>query len=396
MVSYAKRMSRVSGDAIKQILKYMADPAIISFGGGSPAKEAFPLETVEEIAHEVLHENGAALLQYGATEGFAPLRASYIEHIAKPKGLQLKENEVITLTGSQQGLDLAAKIFLDPGDVVLVEAPTFLGTLHTLNTYEAKLVPVEMDDEGVDLNDLEAKVKAHHPKIFYVIPTFQNPTGKTLGAARRKAIAELAAKYEFIVLEDDPYGELRYRGEVQPPIKNYDTVGNVILLNSFSKILSPGLRVGIAAAAPEIIQKMAVAKQGSDTHTSNIPQAIADSFLRKGLLRGHLEKILPIYRARLDAMLQGLDTFFPGSFRHTSPEGGLFVWGELSSSAIDMPQLLARAASECKVAFVPGQYFYIDPATMGQNTMRLNFSASSPEEIQVGLERLGGLLKQII
>lgn len=395
MVSYAKRMDRVSGDAIKQILKYMADPEIISFGGGSPAKEAFPLDSVEEIANEVLHENGAALLQYGSTEGYAPLRESYIEHLAKPKGLQLKENEVLTLTGSQQGLDLAAKIFLDPGDTVLVESPTFLGTLHTLNTYEAKLVPVETDDEGVDLNDLEAKVKAHRPKIFYVIPTFQNPTGRTLGAARRKAIAELAAKYEFIVLEDDPYGELRYRGEAQPPIKFYDTAGNVILLNSFSKILSPGLRVGVAVATPEIIQKMAVAKQASDTHTSNLPQAIADSFLRKGLLPGHLQKILPIYRVRLDAMLQGLDTCFPAGFRHTSPEGGLFVWGALDGS-VDMPQLLARSASACKVAFVPGQYFYIDPATMGQNTMRLNFSASSPEQIQLGLERLGGLLKQSI
>lgn len=392
MSQFAKRMDGVSGSVIREILKLMGDPEIISFGGGNPAKESFPIDTVEKIAHEVLEQNGANILQYGTTEGFGPLRESYIEYIAKPKGLQIGIENVITLTGSSQGLDLVSKIYLDPGDNVLVESPTFLGTLQSFKTYQANAIPVTMDDEGIDLNDLEAKIKQYKPKLLYVIPTFQNPTGKTLGLERRKAVAKLAETYDLTVMEDDPYGDLRYRGDALPPIKAFDTSDNVIMLNSFSKILSPGLRVGVVVAAPHIIKKLTVAKQSSDTHTSNLTQAIADSFLRKGLLKPHLDEIRPMYAARLDAMLAALDRFFPADFKYTKPEGGLFVWGELTGSP-DMPALLAKATSEMKVAFIPGQYFFVDPTTMGQNTIRLNFSSATPERITIGLERLGNMLK---
>ncbi|MDL2217666.1 PLP-dependent aminotransferase family protein [Christensenellaceae bacterium OttesenSCG-928-M15] len=395
MSKFAKRMDGVSGSVIREILKLMGDPEIISFGGGNPAKESFPLDTVEEIAHEVLKQNGANILQYGTTEGYAPLRESFLEYIAGPKGVKAEAKNVLTLTGSTQGLDLVSKIFLDPGDVVLVESPTFLGTLQAFATYQAKCVPVETDDEGVVIEDLEAKIKQYNPKLFYVIPTFQNPTGKTLGVERRKKIAELAAKYDLVVMEDDPYGDLRYRGTAIPPIKAFDESGHIILLNSFSKILSPGLRVGAVVANDEIIKKMTVAKQSSDTHTSNLTQAIADAFLRKGLLAPHLKSITPMYAERLDAMLNGLDKFFPASFKHTNPEGGLFVWGELPGTP-DVPAMLKRATSEIKVAFIPGQYFYIDPTTMGQNTMRLNFSSATPEKITIGLERLGKLVAECI
>lgn len=393
MVKYATRMSGVSGSIIREILKLMADPEIISFGGGNPAKEAFPIETVEQIAHEVLDQNGANILQYGTTEGYPPLRSSYLEYLAHPKGVQAKEENVLTLTGSSQGLDLTSKVFLDPGDVVLVESPTFVGALQAFRTYQAQCVPLEMDDEGIDTNELEEKIRLHNPKLLYVIPTFQNPTGKTLGLERRRAIAELASKYDFIVLEDDPYCDLRYRGDVMPPIKTFDKTGNVILLNSFSKILSPGLRVGALIAEPDIVRKLTVAKQSSDTHTSNLTQAIADSFLRKGLLHEHLKQVNAMYTKRLDAMLDGISKFFPKSFHHTLPEGGLFVWGEFPGTP-DMPALLKRATQEAKVAFIPGQYFYTDVTTMGLNTMRLNFSSSTPERITIGLERLGKLISQ--
>lgn len=393
MTNFASRMDGVSGSVIREIFKMMADPEMISFGGGNPAKESFPIDVVERISHEVLEQNGAGILQYGTTEGYAPLRESYLEYIAGPKGVKAGVENVLTLSGSMQGLDLTTKVFIDPGDVVLVEAPTFLGALQAFNTYQARCIPVGMDDEGVDLNELEDKIKQYHPKMFYVIPTFQNPTGKTLGIERRHAIAQLAEKYDFIVIEDDPYCDLRYRGTPVAPIKTFDKSGNVVLLNSFSKILSPGLRVGAAVAAPEIIRKMTVAKQSSDTHTSNLTQAIADAFLRRGLLSGHLASILPIYTERLNAMLEGLERFFPDTFRYTRPEGGLFVWGETAGKQ-DMPAILKRSTQELKVAFVPGQFFFVDPATMGQNTMRLNFSSATPERILVGLERLGNLIAQ--
>ncbi|MDR1619707.1 MAG: PLP-dependent aminotransferase family protein [Clostridiales bacterium] len=396
MVSFAKRMDGITGSIIREIFKLLADPEIISFGGGNPAKESFPLETVKAITREILDESGAGVLQYGTTEGYSSLPRSYITHIAQKKGLtNLKEDNILITCGSSQGLDLTARVFVDPGDVVLVESPTFLGTLQMLNTYQAKLVPVRMDDEGADINDLEEKVKKYRPKMFYVIPTFQNPTGKTLGRARRESIARLAEKYDFIVMEDDPYGDLRYRGEPLPPIKSFDSCGNVVMLNSFSKILSPGLRVGVAVGDPAIIRKMTVAKQSNDAHTSNLTQAIADAFLKKGLLPGHLAEILPMYTRRLDAMLTGIDAYFPETFTHTSPEGGLFVWGELAGG-LDMPALLKAATSQAKVAFIPGQYFYLDPAAMGQNTMRLNFSAAAPERITEGLERLGKLIKNAL
>ncbi len=395
MVKFAKRMENVSGSVIREILKLMGDPEIISFGGGNPAKESFPIELVEQIAHEVLEKNGANILQYGTTEGYNPLRESYLTHIARPKGVEAGEESVLTLTGSMQGIDLITKVFIDPGDVVLVESPTFLGSLQTFHTYQANCVPVGMDEEGVDLNELEDKIRTYRPKMFYVIPTFQNPTGKTLGAKRRKAIAELASKYDIIVVEDDPYCDLRYSGSPVPPIKTFDKTGNVILLNSFSKILSPGLRVGALVATPEITRKLTVAKQSTDTHTSNLTQAIADAFLRRGLLPGHLNNIIPMYAERLNALLAGIEAHFPASFRYAKPEGGLFVWGELPGNP-DVPAMLKRATAEFKVAFIPGQYFYVKPESMGQNTMRLNFSSATPERIAIGIERLGRLVKESI
>ncbi len=389
-VQFAKRMGNMKTSVVRSLAKYLADPEIISFSGGNPANSSFPIEQVDDITHTVLQRNGRQLLQYGSTDGYMPLRESYIEYIAKPKGLDVSVDHVITLTGSMQGLDLLCKIFLNPGDTVLVEAPTFAGALQVFRIYEANIISADMDDEGVIIEEIEEIFRKTPPKLFYCIPSFQNPTGKTLGLERRKKIAELAAKYNVIVIEDDPYGDLRYRGEPLPPIKLFDENDQVIYLNSFSKILSPGLRVATMLGNPEILKKAVIAKQGCDTHTANLNQAIADEFLRRGLLPDHLKKILPPYAEQLDTMLKAMDTYFPSGSTYTRPEGGLFVWGELPK-VIDMNEMMLRAIHEVKVAFVPGQSYFVGDSDKGAATFRLNFSNASIEQIEQGVERLGKL-----
>ena len=251
MYQFADRMGQVSASAIREIFKALADPEIISFGGGSPANESFPIDVIKDITEKALTENGPKILQYGITEGWPALRQAYVEHIVKPKGLEASVDNVIVTTGASQGIQLAADVFLNPGDVVLVESPTFLGVFSVFNKYFVKCVPVAMDEHGLIIEDLEAKIKEHNPKMLYTIPTFQNPTGRTLPVDRRQKVAELASAHNFIVLEDDPYCDLRYSGETVPNIKNFDKTGNVVLLNSFAKIISPGLRVGTVLAEPK-------------------------------------------------------------------------------------------------------------------------------------------------
>lgn len=394
MTEFAKRMDGITGSAIRELFKLLADPELISFGGGNPARETFPVEAIKQIMDEALSQNGASLLQYGTTEGYAPLRQMYLEHIVHPKSLAGEIDNVLITTGSSQGIELASKVYIDPGDAVLVESPSFLGALQTFKTYQAKLVPVPMDGEGVIVEVLERLMEAHRPKLFYCIPTFQNPTGKSLGVERRKEIARLAQKYDVMVLEDDPYCDLRYNGTPVPNIKAFDESGHVILLNSFSKTISPGIRVGAVLAQKDIIRKFVIAKQGMDTHTSTLTQAVVEGFLRKGLLPGHLRNILPGYANRLELMLQCIESYFPEECRCTRPEGGLFVWGELPKGVSTL-KLLSRAIAELKVAFIPGEHFYCELG-MGENTLRLNFSSEPPERIAEGLKRLGGLLKEYV
>jgi 2-aminoadipate transaminase len=393
MYNFAKCMDNISAGTVKEILKLMGDPEIISFGGGSPAKESFPIDIIRDIVDKSLKDNGNQVLQYGVTEGWKPLREAYLEHIAYPKGVKASLENVITTTGATQGIQLSADVFLDPGDVVLVEAPTFLGTLMVFNKYFVKCVAVETDDHGMIMEDLESKMKKYNPKMLYCIPTFQNPTGKTLPLQRRKKIAELASTYNVIVMEDDPYCDLRYKGEALPPIKSFDQTGHVIFLNSFSKIISPGLRVGTVVAEPEIIEKITVAKQCADTHTTNLTQAICAEFLNRGLLQGHLNAITPIYAKRLDTMLEGIKKHFPTGTKYTQPEGGLFIWAELPGEP-NLQALLQKATQEYKVAFVPGKPFFINPED-GRNSLRLNFSSNTPENIEEGMKRLGEVFSHI-
>lgn len=387
MIEFSNRMKNVSASAVREILKLMADPNIISFGGGSPAKEAFPLLAIKEITEEILNNNSYAALQYGISEGYVPLREAYLKHIAHPKGVVADVDNVLIVTGATQGINLAIDVLLNPGDVVLVESPTFLTTLMVLNKYEVKCIEVETDDQGMIIADLEDKIKKYNPKLLYSVPTFQNPTGKTLPLDRRKKLASLASENNMFVIEDDPYCDLRYKGEALPPIKHFDKTGHVIFINSFSKIISPGLRVGSVIAEKEIIDKMTISKQCSDTHTSNLSQIICCEFLNKGLLREHLNKINSLYRERMETMLDCIDLYFPKGTKYTKPEGGLFIWVQLGGN-VDINELLKLASKECNVAFVPGSPFFVNSQD-GNKSLRLNFSSNTPETIKIGMKKLG-------
>ena len=390
-LTFAERFDGVTGSAIREIFKYLAKPGMISFAGGNPSLAALPDGICAELAADVLKADGKRILQYGATEGYPPFVESLSQYLTDTYGFDLDVNGVLPTTGSTSCMDLLLKAFINPGDAVLVESPTFLGNMQTLNLYQAKLIPVESDEGGVMLDKLEEAIKEHHPKLFYVIPSFQNPSGRTLAADRRKPIAELAAKYGFLVLEDDPYRDLRYAGEHLPTIKSYDTTGHVAYMGSFSKIISPGLRVGFLVAQKDILRKCTIGKQGTDLHTPNLNQAIVDQFLRRGLLKPHIESILPAYKEKLELMLKELDSF-PEGTKYIVPEGGLFIWVEMPE-AFNATEMFQKAV-EANVAYVPGTHFY--PYGGHHNTLRLNFSNSTPEQIKEGMAKLRKLFEENI
>lgn len=395
MTEFASRMDRVKGSAIRELFKLVADPNIISFGGGNPAKESFPSKDVARIANDILSNESDVILQYGGTEGYIPLRKAIIEKLLPMQGISADMDEILITAGSTQAMDLISKVFLNPGDTILVEAPTFLGALQTYNSYEANVVPVPMDDEGIIIDELETLIRTYKPKLLYCIPTFQNPTGKTLGIERRKRITELAEQYDITVLEDDPYGNLRYDGEAVPTIKSYDKANKVIYLGSFSKIVAPGLRVGFAIGDKKIIRKMTIAKQGSDLHCAILSQAIVARYLQEDLMSEHLKLINADYKLRRDAMLGAMDEFFPEGCVYTRPQGGLFIWGEFCNPFINVVEVFKRSVNEKQVAFVPGEHFFTDPESY-ENTFRLNFSAEKPEVIREGIRRLGELFADVL
>ena len=387
----AERMQGVNGSAIRELFKLLGDPEIISFGGGNPAKECFPKEDIEKITAELLRDKSDVLLQYGATEGYLPLRKAYIEKMLPDLGLTAELENVLALTGSMQGLDLICKVVVNPGDVVLVEEPSFLGALQTFNIAQAKLVPVPLHTDGIHVDELEALVREYRPVMFYTIPTFQNPTSWVSGIEARKAIARLAAEYDMIVIEDDPYASLRFSGEKLPTIKSFDTSGNVILLSSFSKTISPGMRVALCCGNAELIRKMTIAKQSADTHSPNLNQAIIAEYLNRDLLPEHIAEISKVYAHSASVMVEAMEEYFPDWVEYEKPIGGLFIWCTLPEGW-DASELFKKAVAR-KVAFVPGVSFFTTSGK-GNNTFRLNFSAEPEERIRKGIRTLGDLLKE--
>ena len=384
---FARHMRPINGSAIREIFKLLARPGMISFAGGNPSNTALEPEVISELSQKVLAQYGTTLLQYGATDGFMPFRESAAAFL-NTEGVRCDASQVLPVQGGSQAFDLLLKALIDPGDVVLCESPTFLGAIQAMREYNAKLVAMPTDENGVIVEAAEALIREHHPKLMYVIPTFQNPTGITLSLERRRALAALASRYGVVIAEDDPYRDLRYSGEALPPIQSFDEEGWVVYMSSFSKYIAPGMRLGAAAVTnPLLLRKMVIGKQSADVHSPLLNQAIVDAYLRAGLMPGHLERICGDYKKQLDAMLAGFE-HFPAGTTHTVPQGGLFVWAELPEGVDGLKAF--DAAVEAGVAFVPGTHFYPDGGHL--NTLRLNFSMCDIPTIEEGMRKLGGVI----
>ncbi len=380
----AARAVKMTSSVIRELLKLTEKPDIISFAGGLPAAELFPIREFREACEYVLTTNGGKALQYGATEGYTPLR-EYLSEKMQKYGVPAEVENIIITNGSQQALDLIGRIFLDKGDVVITERPTYLGALQAWRAYEPQFATVPLDDDGMCVDQLEPVLKAHQGKVkfIYVLPNFHNPAGTTLPLERRIELVRLAAKYGVPIIEDDPYGELRFEGEDITPIETLHKE-NVIYLSTFSKTLAPGIRIGWVTAPSKIISKLVQAKQGADLHTGVFVQMVAHDICSRGLLRSHVKKVREAYYERRNAMLHAMEEHFPSGVTWTRPQGGLFLWVRLPEQ-INTTEFLKTALEE-KVAYVPGAAFYPDEG--GHNTMRLNFSYCRPEIIREGIQRL--------
>jgi len=386
--SFARRMEQMRPSTIREILKVTAQPEVISFAGGLPAPELFPVEEVRRAADTVLTAHGSRALQYSQSEGVPALREWIAAEMVR-RGTRTRAEEVLVTSGSQQVLDLVGKLFLNPGDVVFTENPTYLAAIQAFQTFEARFVPVPTDGEGLIPEALPALIRQHRPKFLYTIPNFQNPTGITLTAARRAALARVAAEHGLTVVEDDPYGKLRYRGTEVPPVKHWDEAGRVIYASTFSKTIAPGLRTGWVVAPAEIFNRLLILKQAADLHTSSFDQLVAHTYLTQNDPAAHLERIRQAYGERFELLDAALRTEMPSGYRWTRPEGGMFLW-ITGPDELDALALLRRAIEQ-KVAFVPGRDFF--PAEGGRNFLRLNYSNSTPERIREGVRRLAALCR---
>jgi 2-aminoadipate transaminase len=396
----AQRTHAMTSSIIREILKITARPDVISFAGGLPAPEIFPVKEFTEACDVVLSEKPAEALQYGLTEGYTPLR-DFLAKKTVSEGVKVAVENVMITSGSQQALDLIGRILINPGDKILVESPTYLGALQAWSAYGAEYVTVPADEDGMRTDGLEAALRAG-PKLIYVLPNFQNPTGVTLSLERRKRLVELADKYGVPIVEDDPYRRLRFEGEDIPSVIALDAqmrgqcaecyTGNVIYMSTFSKILAPGLRLAWVVAPPQVIFLMAQAKQGADLHTSTFTQMVAYQVACGGFLDRHAEVIRRVYHDRRDIMLESMKSTFPPGVHWTRPLGGLFLWVTLPEG-MDAAKMLPLAV-ENKVAYVPGSPFF--PHGGGENTLRMNYSNATNDGIREGMSRLGKTLKQSI
>lgn len=392
MGRYASRMDKIKASEIREILKLTQIEGIISFAGGLPAPELFPTKEMEDVSREVISTVGRDALQYSTTEGFLPLRKHIVGRMNK-LGINATHSDILVTSGSQQGLDFSGKIFLDPDDVVICESPSYLGAINAFKSYQCQFKEVETDNDGMKMDILEETIKTTpNAKFIYVIPDFQNPSGKTWSLERRQQLIKLAQEHDLVIIEDNPYGELRYEGEILPALKSLDTDGRVVFLGTFSKTFAPGLRIGWVCADEEILNKYILVKQGADLQTSTISQMELAHFLDKYSLDDHIDKIIGVYKNRRNIMIDTMDKYFPKKAEYKVPEGGLFIWVELPKT-IDTKALMTIAV-ENKVAFVPGGSFF--PNSDTRNTMRLNFSNMNEENIEIGIKRLGKLLNEAL
>jgi 2-aminoadipate transaminase len=385
---FARRMAGLQRSFIREILKVTESSEVISFAGGLPNPRFFPVEEMAEACSKVLRDNGRQALQYRTTEGFRPLREKIVERYSE-RGLRLTPDNVLITTGSQQGIDLIGKIFLDEGDRVVLERPSYLGAIQALGLYQPAFCAVPLEEDGPSIESLSTQA-GNGFRLMYSVANFQNPSGLTYSQSKREKVAEAISRCGAVFVEDDPYGELRFRGEPELSMRHF--LGDqAVLLGSFSKIVSPGLRLGWIVSSPAIMEKLVIAKQASDLHSSSFEQRLVHRFLLDQNLDQHLDRIRAAYGAQRDVMIRMIEAHCPPEIRFTRPEGGMFLWVTLPEGLSSM-DLFDRAVRE-NVAFVPGHPFYIDGG--GDQTLRLNFSNTDPGRIEEGIQRLGKAMKQL-
>ncbi len=388
---FSDRTNNLKPSAIREIFKYAADPTVVSLSAGNPSPDAFPVKELEEISARLFKENPIGLLQYSVTEGYAPLREHLKKYMKDKYQIGTDDDDILITTGAQQIMDFATKSLVNEHDVVITEAPSFIGSLNSFRAYNAKLVGVDVESDGMDTDKLEEALKTNeNVKFIYTIPNFQNPSGVTMSLEKRKRVYELAKEYNVMILEDNPYGDLRYSGEFLPAIKTFDTDGRVIYAGSFSKVISPGIRVAFTIAPKPVIQKMTVCKQGSDVHTNIWSQMLCYEFITKYDFEAHLEKLRTIYRKKAKFCMDLLDRYCAPEITYDKIDGGLFIWCRLPKG-VDMPEFV-RNAIDHKVCVVPGNAFLTDENETSDG-FRINFSTPTDEQLEKGIKALGELIK---
>ena len=385
----AQRTRRMEASAIREILKVVSRPGMLSLAGGIPAPESFPLEIIKELTSRVIGKHSSSAFQYDLSEGFSPLREALTGYL-RAKGIPASGDEIFIASGSQGVLDALGKILVSRGDTIAVEAPTYLGAIQAFNAYEPVYARLDTDDDGIVPESLERVLESGRIKFIYLVPTFQNPTGRTIPLVRRERIAGIIQKHNALLIEDDPYSALRYRGEDIPPIKTL-APENVVYVSTLSKVFAPGLRVGFFVAPQLIREWLVLAKQGVDLHTSTFNQALAAEYLSGGYLEAHLPKIIDIYRPKQEAMFHALEKYFPDGFKWSKPEGGMFIWAE-GPKGVDMEKIYWKSI-ERNVAFVPGKFFFTRKGE-GIETMRLNYTMADAEGIHTAVRILSEVIKQ--
>lgn len=386
---FSNRMRNVQASAVREILKAASDPKVISFGGGNPAMQAFPVDSIKTISNELFEEDPISMLQYGITEGYGPLRESAKAFFNRHEQVSKEYDDLIITSGSQQIMDFLAKCICNEGDTIICEDPSFLGALNAFRSNGAKLIGVSLEEDGINMEELEkAMQQKPTPKFLYVIPNFQNPMGTTMSLEKRKKTYELAKKYGVLILEDNPYGDLRFSSEAVPSIKSMDEEGIVLYAASLSKIIAPGMRVAVAIGHKDLLSRLTVAKQVADVHTNVWAQRVMDRFLRTTDMDQHLERLQAIYRDQAQLMLDRIKEYFHPSVQYTKPEGGMFIWATFPDD-VDVLEFIQEAIKQ-NVAVVPGSAFMVDESAPC-HSIRLNFSTPTKENIEKGIKILGDL-----